>query len=77
MTNSVLPAISGPVLLQTTIHNVVIGIINEPRKLRLRTWNLRFSALEPEPSSLFWLILPSMLHQAGQFRNQLIHPVYF
>jgi hypothetical protein len=41
------------------------------------SWNLRFSALEPEPSSVFWLILPSMLHQAGQFRNQLIQPVYF
>jgi hypothetical protein len=26
---------------------------------------------------VFWLILPSMLHQADQFRNQLIQPVYF
>ena len=30
------------------------------------------SALEPEPSSLFWLILPSMLHQTGQLHYQLI-----
>ena len=29
--------------------NVVIGIINEQRKL----WNLHFSALESEPSSVF------------------------
>jgi hypothetical protein len=41
------------------------------------SWNLRFSALEPELSSVFWLILPSMLHQAGQFHNQLIQPVLF
>jgi hypothetical protein len=41
------------------------------------SWNLRFSALEPEPSSVFWLILLSMLHQGGQFRYQLIQPVYF
>jgi hypothetical protein len=40
-------------------------------------WNLRFSALEPEPSSVFWLILPSMLHQAGQLRYQLIQSVYY
>jgi hypothetical protein len=38
--------------------------------------NLRFSALELEPSSVFWLMHPSMLHQAGQFRNQLIQLVY-
>ena len=38
--------------------------------------NLRFSALEPEPSSVFWLILLSLLHQAGQFRIQLIQPVF-
>jgi hypothetical protein len=30
------------------------------------SWNLRFSALEPEPSSVFWLMHPSMLHQADQ-----------
>ena len=41
------------------------------------SWNLCFSALEPEPSSVFRLIPPSMLHQAVQFRNQLIQPVYF
>ena len=35
VTNSVLPAISGPAFLQTShyIINVVNGIINEPRKL--------------------------------------------
>ena len=38
------------------------------------SWNLHFSALKPEPSSVFWLILPSILHQAGQFRNQSIQP---
>jgi hypothetical protein len=78
VTNLVLPAISGP---------VVIGIINEPRKLLISmrlensdfetSWILRFSASEPELSSVFWLILPSMLHQAGQFHNQLIQPVLF
>ena len=41
------------------------------------SWNLCFSALEPEPSSVFWLILLLMLHQAGRFRNQLIQPVYY
>jgi hypothetical protein len=41
------------------------------------SWNLRFSSLEPKLSSVFWLVLLSMLHQAGQFRNQLIQPVYF
>jgi len=37
-----------------TIHSVVTGIINEPLKLQT-SWNLRVSALEPKPSSLFWL----------------------
>jgi len=41
------------------------------------SWNLRFSALEPEPSSVFRLIPPLVLHQAVQFCNQLIQPVYF
>jgi hypothetical protein len=27
------------------------------------SWNLRFSASEPEPSSVFWFMLPSKLHQ--------------
>ena len=44
-----------------TIHNAVTGIISEPQKLQSPnfqiSWNLRFSALEPEPSSLFWFIL--------------------
>jgi hypothetical protein len=30
------------------------------------SWNSCFSALEPEPLSLFWLMFLSMLHQAGQ-----------
>jgi hypothetical protein len=40
-------------------------------------YNLSHSgpALEPKPSSLFWLMFLSMLHQAGQFRNQFIQPV--
>ena len=41
------------------------------------SWNLCFSALKPKPSSVFWLILPSMLHQTGQFRNQLINQFIF
>jgi len=46
---------------------------NEPRKLRLRDFlELRFSDSEPKPSSVFWLILPSKLHQASEFCNQLI-----
>jgi hypothetical protein len=35
------------------------------------SWNICFSTLESEPSSVFWLMFSSMLHQAGQFRNQL------
>jgi hypothetical protein len=34
-----------------TIHNVVTGIINDFQT----SWNFCISALEPEPSLVFWL----------------------
>jgi hypothetical protein len=57
-----------------TIYNVT-GIISEPQKLPDIVEFTLFtsgSALEPEPSSLFWLIVLSMLHQTGQLHYQLI-----
>ena len=61
-----------------TMHDVLIEIIMSHGNSDCETsWNLRFSTLESEPSSVFRLMFSSMLHQAGQFRNQLIQSVYF
>jgi len=72
VTNSVLPA-----FLQTKqyITSLLESSMRHENSDFQTSWNLPFSALEPELSSVIWLILPSMLHQGGQFHNHLIEPV--
>jgi hypothetical protein len=39
--------------------------------------SLRFTIFCEKGARVIWFMLPSMLHQADQFRNLLIKPVYF
>jgi hypothetical protein len=48
-----------------TIHNVIIGITLDFKLFSFRT------------QTFISILLSSMLHQTGQFRNQLIQPVIF
>ena len=66
--------------VQKNIYTVNLHYSNEKWKigspwLKATTADIMeftLSTLEPEASSLFWLILPSMLHQTDQVHDQLI-----
>jgi hypothetical protein len=73
----VLPAISGPALLQTSdyIINVVTGIINEPQTRHHGIY--AFHLKNPKLHHIFWADTSVDIALTGQLYDKLIQPVYF